>query len=200
MTFPRFIAITAPGFIPNEAQQWEQLFKAGLKRLHVRKPGIKPAQLVAILKLVPEEYHEKMVLHGFPELFSEYRFAGYHGRDDEKKKLTFYGEQTFSTSAHSWKEAEDLLQVSDYVFLSPLFDSISKEGYLANPDLMEFPEHLLGKKIYALGGVTADNWEDAMDFGYHGVAVLGSLWEKSDRVWEQFTKFKKRGQEHGWEE
>ncbi len=200
MTLPRFIALTAPGFIPNEAEQWIRLFEAGLKRLHVRKPGLKVPQIAAILKLVPEEFHERMVIHGNPELFSEYRFAGYHGRDDEKKKITLYGEQTFSSSVHSWKEAAATLEIADYVFLSPLFDSISKEGYMANPDLMEFPEELLGKRIFALGGITADNWEDAMDFGYCGVAVLGSLWEKSDKVWEEFTKFKKRGIEGGWDE
>ncbi len=200
MIFPRFIAISAPGFIPNEAAQWERLFKAGLKRLHVRKPGMKGDALAKLIKQLPEEFHERMVIHGNPQLFTEFRFAGYHGREDEKKKLNFYGEQTFSASTHGWKETEEVLETADYVFLSPLFDSISKEGYLANASLMEFPEHLKGKKIYALGGITADNWEDAMDFGYYGVAVLGSLWEKPDQVWEQFTLFKNRGLEFGWEE
>ncbi len=161
---------------------------------------MKSEQLAKLIKQLPEEFHERMVIHGSPELFTEFRFAGYHGRDDEKKKLSFYGEQTFSASTHGWQETEEVLQKADYVFLSPLFDSISKEGYLANPALMEFPENLKGKKIYALGGITADNWEDAMDFGYYGVAVLGSLWEKPDQVWEQFTLFKNRGLEFGWEE
>ncbi len=200
MIFPRFIAISAPGFIPNESEQWERLFNAGLKRLHVRKQSMKTEQIAKLIKAVPAEFHNRMVIHGHAELFPDFGFAGYHGREDEQKKMSFTDGQTFSVSTHSWQETEDQLKIADYVFLSPLFDSISKEGYHANPDLMEFPETLSGKKIYALGGITADNWEDAMDFGYHGVAVLGSLWEKSDKVWEEFVKFKKRGQDFGWEE
>lgn len=196
---PRFIALSAPGFIPNESSQWEVLFKAGLLKLHVRKPGMNTKQISDLIKKVPEEYHSRVILHGCPELLSEFKVAGYHGKPEEREGLKLSEGQSFSISVHSWREVEDHIDKVDYLFLSPVFDSISKEGYMANPDLMYFPKYLKGKKIYALGGVTALNWEDALDFGYHGVAVLGSLWEKTGIVWNEFSKFKLRGEEIGWE-
>lgn len=198
MILPRFIALSTPGFIPNEAQQWVKLFDAGLGRLHVRKQGLAVKQMATVIKAVPAEYHSKMVLHGNAELLNDFSFAGYHGIGVERTGLK--ADQTLSLSAHSWQETGDNLKLADYVFLSPVFDSISKEGYLANPDLAEFPEQLKGKKIYALGGVNADNWEDAMDFGYHGVAVLGSLWENPGSIWQQFIQFRERGILTGWDE
>lgn len=39
-----------------------------------------------------------------------------------------------SAPAHSWEEAARLAPLCDYVTLSPLFDSVSKPGYLAGID------------------------------------------------------------------
>lgn len=190
MILPRFIALSAPGFIPNESAQWTTLFDAGLERLHVRKPNMKDDQILKLIQAVPEEYHSRMVIHGHVALMDSPAFGGYHGRFGE---VELFEGQTLSASVHNWEEAKEELQSADYVFVSPVFDSISKEGYLANIELKRIPKELQSKRLYALGGITADNWERALDFGYYGVAVLGSLWEKPGKVWTEFEKFKKEG-------
>jgi thiamine-phosphate pyrophosphorylase len=69
----------------------------------------------------------------------------------------------------------------DYLFLSPVFDSISKENYNSR-----FPESLLcdlkskgiiNEKVIALGGVNKHNISKVKDYGFGGAAVLGALWE-----------------------
>ncbi|MES2627883.1 MAG: thiamine phosphate synthase [Bacteroidota bacterium] len=163
------------------------MFKAGLERLHIRKPNLKKEQVAKIIAAVPEEFHQRMIIHGEPELMTSAAFGGYHGKHGE---VELAEGQSFSSSAHNWQECDEQLQQADYVFLSPVFDSISKEGYLANFELRRYPKMLQDRPVYALGGITADNWEDALAFGYYGVAVLGSLWEKPGKVWREFEKFK----------
>ena len=81
-------------------------------------------------------------------------------------------------SAHSISEVKDLVFDTDYVFLSPIFDSISKENYQSNFDLIELKEDLknVNDKIIALGGVTLSNVVDLKTAGFDGYAQLGDFW------------------------
>ena len=74
-----------------------------------------------------------------------------------------------------WKEN------ADYCFLSPIFDSISKQGYtskFSSIDLQQgFNNGILDNKIVALGGVTYDNIKDLQNIGFSSFAMLGELWQ-----------------------
>jgi thiamine-phosphate pyrophosphorylase len=70
------------------------------------------------------------------------------------------------------------------IFLSPIFNSISKVGYKSN-----FPEQELAEqmrnippdykiRIIALGGITPQNIAQLQHLGFGGVAVIGSLWKR----------------------
>ena len=68
-----------------------------------------------------------------------------------------------------------------YCFLSPIFDSISKEGYKANFDKLELKEFLAKDrktKVIALGGLTEENYLEVLELGFDGGAFLGSVWNK----------------------
>ena len=64
------------------------------------------------------------------------------------------------------------------MFLSPLFDSISKEGYRSRIDIDSAPERLRGHagKIVALGGISPSNIARCRTAGFDGAAALGALW------------------------
>ena len=65
-----------------------------------------------------------------------------------------------SYSEHSMEEIQDLVFDTDYVFLSPIFDSISKVGYQSKfDDLESLKVNLKNTKTkdIALGGVKNDN-------------------------------------------
>ena len=73
----------------------------------------------------------------------------------------------------------------DYMFLSPVFDSISKRGYSSHFSLEDIKSNsgIVKDRVFALGGVSADNIGLLPDAGFGGAAVLGFLWEpyKHDR-------------------
>ena len=68
----------------------------------------------------------------------------------------------------------------DYVFLSPIFDSISKQGYkgVFSENVLRNAEGIIDAKVIALGGVTfsAIPWLQSLNFG--GAAFLGDVWER----------------------
>ncbi|GHV12504.1 thiamine phosphate synthase [Fibrobacterales bacterium] len=89
-------------------------------------------------------------------------------------------------SAHSFA---DLHQVEnrDMILLSPVFDSISKEGYKSKFSREELKNGIadwrkLNKttKIYALGGVDDENIKELPELGFDGAAILGAVWNYAD--------------------
>ncbi|MBQ5621975.1 MAG: thiamine phosphate synthase, partial [Bacteroidaceae bacterium] len=68
----------------------------------------------------------------------------------------------------------------DNDFLSPIFDSISKEGYqsaFSRDELLEAKRKgILSKNVYALGGITFDKLNEIQNLGFYGAAILGAFW------------------------
>lgn len=85
-----------------------------------------------------------------------------------------------SRSCHSIEELDHIEDI-DYCFLSPIFDSISKKGYLSAFSKEELADAsrkgIINSKVYALGGITPEHIPLLQEFGFGGVAVLGYLWE-----------------------
>ena len=71
-------------------------------------------------------------------------------------------------------------RTSDYLFLSPIFDSISKEGYRSafTPAVLReaAARGLLGERVAALGGVRPELLPTLRDLGFGGAALLGCIW------------------------
>jgi thiamine-phosphate pyrophosphorylase len=84
-----------------------------------------------------------------------------------------------SRSCHSFDDVS-APGSSDYAFLSPVFDSISKTGYkqaFTPQQLYEAKERqIINENVIALGGITSDKIPTACRYGFGGVAVLGALW------------------------
>ena len=84
-------------------------------------------------------------------------------------------------SCHSFNDVEAIDGKEEYCFLSPIFDSISKQGYKANFDKLELIEFLKKErktKVIALGGLTEENFSEVLELGFDGGAFLGSIWKK----------------------
>ena len=170
------------------------LFAAGLARFHVRKPGWSAAQVEAFIKKVPTQYHARLVLHGHPQLVRQYQLGGLHltasQRAAAQRRPVLRPGQSLSTSFHSLKEISRTRRRYDYVFLSPIFDSISKSGYASGFSLPALQTQLPSMatraghhpRIMALGGITADNIGLLPPIGFGGAAVLGSIWQSTDPV------------------
>ena len=236
----KLILITRPDFFPGEAALINALFRAGLERLHLRKPGASSEELAEWLMEIDPSFRHLIVLHDHHELALDYHLGGVHLNSRNPKissgiqayKASAEG-FTISRSCHSLGEVEEALaphfssieesepvglnfQSShslekdgsysspsslssevldevfsgsfsfDYVFLSPIFNSISKPGYNAaftqEQLLQAAASPAFSQKVYALGGVSAENLPQVSRMGFAGAVLLGDVWQAPSPV------------------
>lgn len=175
------IVITRPDFFDGEAEAIVRMLNAGAARVHIRKPGAEVADVRRILDDIPEEYRKQITLHDGFELAGEYGVGGLHlnSRNSEPPG-DFTG--LVSMSCHSVNELTRNAWC-DYLFLSPVFESISKPGY-SNPQLLaDFKKCTHTTQlppVYALGGVKPCHVQALATSGFAGVAMLGAAWVPVD--------------------
>ncbi len=186
--------ISSPNPKEDEAALITDLLESGLERFHLRKPKCKAQKLASILNEIPHELHPKIVIHRNHELLKDYNLGGYHHRAEEKLKPCPKG--TRSRSLHKVHELLVENEVLDYVFIGPVFSSVSKAGYKAKMSLSSLSAALekldsQAKRplVYALGGIRKNKLPAILETGFDGVALLGSIWGKPDPV-RAFREFK----------
>lgn len=175
----KLIAISTEPLMPEEAKAINRLFASGLPILHLRKPHASLPETEALLSKIHPEYYNRIVLHDHFELATTFPVKGIHLNKRNSTPPQGMKFSHISRSCHSLKELEDASNYS-YVFLSPVFDSISKAGYrqaFGKEQLAGAKEKgvITGKAI-ALGGISAKNIPTVASYGFGGVAVLGALW------------------------
>lgn len=177
----KLIILTPPDFFVEEDKIINSLFEEGLDLLHLRKPGSEPVYSERLLTLLPEEYHKQIVVHDHFYLKEEFNLKGIHLNSRNPKAPEGY-KGHLSRSLHSLEELRNERKDYDYVFLSPIFDSISKSSYHAAFDeetlKRAHDEGLIDKNVMALGGITIDNMNQVRDYGFGGVVILGDLWNR----------------------
>lgn len=176
------IVITTPDFFEGEAEAMSSLFNAGLEILHLRKPGASSEELEHLLRRLPSEYLERIVTHEHFELVSSCGLKGIHlnGRNPQAPH-GYTGH--ISCSCHSLEEVVQHKPVCNYVFLSPIYDSISKQGYASaytNESLLKAQQSgIIDSKVMALGGISLEHLPEVKALGFGGAVVLGDVWEKA---------------------
>lgn len=160
----------------GEAEQIARVLSCGVFRLHLRHPKASESELRIILDKLTQEDRKRVVLHDCYNLVGEYGLGGAHlnGRHPE------YASVCSSRSCHSLAEVEESKSM-EYCFLSPIFDSISKSGYSSNfsREVLLDAKHrgIVNGNVIALGGITADKIPQVKEYGFGGVAILGSAWK-----------------------
>lgn len=180
----QLIVITTPYFFQGENTIITGLFETGMQRLHLRKPNGDINAFSQLLKKIPDIYHPKIVLHDCFESVNKYTLGGIHlNRRNNQVPVGFNG--TVSRSCHSIEELKQY-QKLDYLFLSPIFQSISKEGYGNGftPESLEeaSTDGTINEKVIALGGIDCTTLPLLRPFHFGGVAVLGALWGKNPSI------------------
>lgn len=178
----KLIVITWPDFFPGEATLLIRLFEAGMQRLHLRKPASGREEVRALLAALPAVYYPRIVLHDHFGLAAEPAWAGQLGglhlnRRNPKVPEGYTG--YVSCSCHSLEEV-GRQRACHYVFLSPVFPSLSKQGYgegFPLPVLREATRAgLIDGRVIALGGISPATLPLLAGTGFGGAAVLGALW------------------------
>ena len=187
----QIIVITRPDCFVHEAEDITQLFEVGLEILHLRKPQSDRESVEALLRAIPAVYHSRIVLHDHFDLAAHYHLRGVHlNRRNPEPPKGHVG--TVSRSCHTLEEVQRYKDACDYLFLSPLYDSISKEGYGAafSPEILEqaHQEGIVDEKVYALGGITCAHLPEIQHWGFGGAALLGDIWQREPQERGEFLK------------
>lgn len=165
------IAITPEIFFEGEADKISQILRNGEADIvHIRKPGSNKNQVADLIENIPLELHCRLKLHDHFELLDNYDLGGIHL--NSRNPFPHPKAKAISRSIHAIEEISEAKDF-DYYFISPIFDSISKEGYKSNFDLKELAEIIKDTRGIALGGVTPDKLPALMETGFYGAAMLG---------------------------
>ena len=182
------IVITMPEMFPGETEVVNTLFANGMQRLHLRKPRASEEEMAEWIGRIDLPFRQRIIVHDHHRLLKTMGLGGIHLNARNPEAPAWFsaerqkrGSVTLSFSCHSLEEIAQWKGVCDYLFLSPIFDSISKGGYTSaftrETLLQAYHDGLFSKPVYALGGVSADNIRSIYDYGFAGAAVIGSLWQ-----------------------
>ncbi len=189
------IVLTSEKALEDEAKQINNLFDAGLEILHLRKPTFTIDGYRALLDQIGMQYHNRIMIHQFPELTMEYKLRGIHLQEQARLDLEdalnvtiqIYKNKGFSVTS-SFHSKEDIIACDadfEYVLLSPVFGSISKAGYKGKGfDVTDLDEVVIG-----MGGINESTLQATFDLGFKGVGVLGGIWNAEDSL-GSFLKIK----------
>jgi thiamine-phosphate pyrophosphorylase len=182
--------------IHHEQYVLNLLFCEGLTCFHLRKADYSVRQMRTYIERIAEPFRERVVLHSHFELIDEYGLRGAHftKKDPyetflESRGLSLSDGDTLpfdqlSFSVHSIPDIKRVPPVYDYLFLSPVFDSISNQGYNSKfriHDLKTFlaqPTTTADRtrpQVIALGGITDAVVESVFDTGFDGVEQDGNM-------------------------
>ncbi len=177
----RRIGITPEQTVFREQQRITAWLRSGaVQYFHIRKPQFTEAQLRDYLAAFPADVRERLTLHDHHTLVLEMGIGGVHlnGRNPVLAK-GLEGKRV-SASCHSIEEFAERQGQCAYCFLSPVFDSVSKQGYASafSADVLKkaFADGILNDKAVALGGVTREKIALLQEIGFSACASAGDLW------------------------
>lgn len=175
--------MTKSTFFVEEDKILATLFEAGLDNLHLYKPDSSPIYSERLLSLLPDNYYDKITVHGHYYLKDEYRLAGIH-LDTPSDQLPLGYKGRVGRTCKDIELLKEVKKKSDYVFLGNVFNSLSDSSQHSNLNMNDLEQAgrrgLIDKKVFAIGGVSIDNISLLRDLGFGGVVICGDLWSKFD--------------------
>jgi thiamine-phosphate pyrophosphorylase len=176
------ILITEPNFIPDEEKFINAFFNEGLEILHLRKPEATALQMHESISKIDEKFRSRIMIHSHYELLDTFQLSGLHFTEKSKGQIQNYKKIHCkkSLAVHKLSDLKCVDNSIDYVFLSPLFPSVSKVGYSKQWNFGLLKAELSSHrnfKVIALGGITLDNVKQVKELGLDDFALLGSIWK-----------------------
>jgi thiamine-phosphate pyrophosphorylase len=175
------VLISHPDYFAGESRLINALLSAHPSiRFHLRKPGSGVKRYETLLTRIETVHHPRVVIHQHQALKDRYTLKGVHLTSADRNEQAV-PDNVVSTSFHAAEEADSLTEAYDYFFCSPVFQSISKPGYVrAERWDISGQNAAFREKAVALGGITAKNIPEAAALGFRHFAVLGAVWNAED--------------------
>jgi len=185
------IVIAKPTLFKEECHLVNQLFEAGLQVFHLRKENVEEADYRKIVEGILPEYHPRIALHHFHALANDYNINRIHHTESFRNNLStnmLPKNQILSTSIHQLS-AIDAVAAYHYSFYGPVFNSLSKPGYMGViPAGFHLNKPNSNTKLIALGGIGPNQIDQVKEMNFDGIALLGSIWNDPSQALINFKK------------
>ncbi|MGP8214776.1 MAG: thiamine phosphate synthase [Bacteroidia bacterium] len=196
----KLVVISPESTVENETEMVNALFKEGLAYFHLRKPGFTAKEQEQYLSEIEPRYLKNITLHQHHSITLNNQISRLHFKEHERESMDISKKKAgmlFSSSIHdtenlfSWGDSEGQSSLWDYVFLGPVYSSISKPGYRNQALENIVLEKRDGTpKIIAIGGIDSSNAENVLKRGFDGIAVLGAIWNATNPPVGTLSTFK----------
>ncbi|HEY0610908.1 MAG TPA: thiamine phosphate synthase [Chitinophaga sp.] len=193
------LVITHADHLPGETERWKELLSAGADAILLRKPGWSEDAYVQVLEQTDPACYPKMLIAQHWHLQQRYGMMGVHlseslRQESSEELLTTQRNKgcLLSTSVHDATALPAMTDQWDFLLYGPVFDSISKPGHQRRMSA-GFRQHqwVSGARVMALGGVQRSNAGILKAMGFHGLALLGAIWQTPDKAVAHFIEIKK---------
>ena len=190
----KLIVITPSEMLENETAQLIRMLEMGITNVHIRKPKLSTAEMRKYIVSIPEHFHDRLVIHSHHNLALAFNLKGIHITRLHKKRWfrlwlnrtilrsrgrTFIQTGSYRKIASLYEEAPNY----DYVFLSPVFDSLSgsfQGGFNEFSLTAALKKNM--HKVIARGGISIEQIEKVRSIGFDGMALYSCLWKKKEPV------------------
>lgn len=176
------VILTPEMNVLNECRHINELMHTGNHILHIRKYGMNDDEIKTYIEGINNSFHKRLVLHSHFHLAAEMGIGRLHFKEEHRLRdlhKEYIGNYTLSTSVHIVDDFNALPAYWSYAFLSPVFPSISKQGYGRERNVLEQFKRKDNPSVQliGLGGIDANNCLSVYKEGADGIAVLGALWQ-----------------------
>lgn len=188
------LVISSPKKAEGEVADTIRMFENGLQRYHLRKPRVSKKYIKEFIELIPAKYRHRIVIHSNHNYAFRYKLGGIHISKKHRGnmfklrlKIMWYRMKNpkfiVTRSCHKLGDLGALKLPYSYVFLSPVFDSISVNSLSAGFSIRGLSSALseCAVPVYAMGGTEPKRFQQIADLGFSGVAVLGYMWSAENR-------------------
>ena len=178
-TMSKIVIISPEYHFPNENKIVQEMLELNPDfRFHLRKPTWTYAQCEAFLKEIALTFYSRISIHQHHNLIDQFPEIQIHLPENKRTNT-----RSISTSFHLQKVMTEQVHNFDYFFCSPVFPSISKEGYSTEEkwDLSNCSTEIKEKAV-ALGGMTTSNITEARKMGFQNFAFLGGIWQSENPI------------------
>lgn len=166
-----------------------KLFESGLSLFHLRRSHWSLGRYCAWIEAVPAKWRSRIVIHQFPQLVRKYKLAGYHQAASDVSGSVPGTQGRLSAQCEDFSEIRMAGGFCCRMMLGPVFPPEKYDVTVPRRTLGEYAAIAAywrkrggTAKIFAFGGVSAENIRRCRKAGFDGVAVVGAVWDAGDPV------------------
>jgi len=195
----KIVVVSPTNNYAKEHEIISELFENGLTAYHIKKPSYSRDRLKGYIKKIPEQFHNRIVIHSHHTLVHKFNLLGIHysNRDFEPSFRNWCRETIIASKADKIIKTKSHMKLStlyeereidfNYVFLLPVFDPITgnyQSGYYE--DGLKAAIKKSKEKIIVMGGVDIKKIEKIAELGFYGMGLNSCLWDKENPVGEYY--------------